>query len=115
MSGFTIVLDIICLAVGVYLIVSAAQMKKSGKVVERPLLLNSDVRGRRCKNEKEFIKKAVPRVCIMAGCAIGYAVVEIINQLTIYNGILEWVITIILFAAFVWFSKESKKLLEEFF
>lgn len=114
MGGFTIVLDVICLSVGIYLIVSSAQMKKSGKV-ERPLLLSSDVRGKHCKNEKGFIQRAVPRVRIMAGCAIGYAVLEIINQLTIYNGILEWVITIILFAAFVWYSKESKKMLEEFF
>lgn len=114
MGAFTIILDIICLVVGIYLIVSSVQMKKSGRV-ERPLLLSSDVRGRRCKNEKAFIEKIVPRVRIMAGCAIGYAVLEVINQFTIYNGILEWVITGILFVAFVWYSNVSKKMLEEFF
>lgn len=103
----TLVFDVIILLLGIYLIISAVKMKKSGEI--SGLFLSSQEQ-LQCKDKRGFASFLFPRVMVLGGVAASFGIQGMCNDLLFPMGKAVNAVMVILFlVAWGWFSVSLRK------
>lgn len=99
---------------GLYCLYSCIMMKLKG-IINENLLLNKEVRFKKCKNKEAYIKEMFPSLLVFSIFTTICGGVDLINTFVVEVGRL-YVLSLVLFiAAFCWFMVQSKKCRDRYY
>lgn len=99
---------------GIYCLYSCFIMKFKG-IINENLLLNKEVRYKKCKNKEAYIKEIFPSLLVFSIFTTFCGGVDLVNTFVGDLGKL-YVISLALFvASFVWFMVQSKKCRDRYY
>lgn len=110
---FMVIFDVIIAGLGVYMIYSAAQMKKTGElsnIVVTPEEMS------RCRDKRGFIDWIYNKIIIFAVVALLFGVLGAINDLKlVFGNMFNTVGVLVFLVVWFWFTKALRKGKEKFF
>jgi len=106
-----LVFDIIILLYGVYAVISAVRMKKTG--IPSAILLSREETGK-VRNEKEFCRCMVQPTVTLGIMGILYSVVTLLNRYVFKQGLVELFGVVCFLIVCGWYVKELRKAKERY-
>lgn len=111
--NFILIFDVIIAGLGVYLIYSAWQMKRTGEI--STVIINS-IEIARCKDRKSFIDSIYNQTVIFGMISLVFGLLGCINDTVYPLGKLFDIGGVVVFiVAWLWFTREVRKKKEKFF
>ncbi len=107
-----LVLDVVIAFFGLYMVVTALQMKKTGKINE--ILLAKD-EYKKCKDEQGFITFFYWREALYGACVLLVGILGILDKTVWKLGKLNYVEVLIILAGYVWFQHSLNQARDQFF
>lgn len=111
--NYIVIFDLIVAVLGIYLIYSALQMKKTGQI--NTVMVSSE-EIRRCADPAGFIRRIYRPTLLFGGISLAFGILACVNDFIFHLGRAFEVGGMLVFlAAWFWFSRELRMRKAEFF
>ncbi len=103
--------DIVILIFGVYMVVSALRMKRTG-AISQTVITPEEIA--KCKDKRGFIEFMYWKEALFGGLITLVGVLGIVNDLVVSLGAFNIIEMLVFLAAFLWFQNELRRAREKY-
>jgi len=118
MEFFNALISFAIMAMGIYCIVAAIKMKRTG-IINKTILIGRNTNEDKCKDKLAYLSKAIPTVLVFGIVAVLYGTQDILVRYVLVQNVayetVSLVSTLIFLAVLIWFMIRTGKLRKEYF